>query len=425
MQLIALAWKSARARAGATLLTIIAIALSTGLILGVEKIRAGARSGFEQTVSGADLIVGARSGPINLLLYAVFRIGDPTTNVSWASYQAFASRPDVAWTIPLSLGDSHGGFRVLGTSDAYFDHYRYGAKRPLSFATGATFGGVYEAVLGAESARELGYKLGDEFAISHGVRSAAFAEHKDHLFKVVGILAATGTPVDKTIHIRLDGMDAVHEGWVDGAPPRRALGARSNAPAPSEPGAAVREPEAITAFLVGLKSKATVLRYQRDVNTYRREALTGVIPGVALSQLWRVLGPAEQALRGVSFLVVAAGLTGLLTTLLSTLNERRREIAVLRAVGAGQRDVFSLLVLESTLVAGLGALVGCLGLNFLLAVAGRRLEASIGAPLGPLGFSIYDVYIVAAIAVIGFVLGFVPGWIAYRRSLSDGLTVRL
>ncbi|MEO1015999.1 MAG: ABC transporter permease [Pseudomonadota bacterium] len=422
MALISLAWKSARARAGATILTLIAIALSTALVLAVEKVRAGARAGFEQTVSGADLLVGARSGSVNLLLYAVFRLGDPTANVSWETYQAFAQRRDVAWTIPLSLGDSHGGFRVLGTNTDYFELYRYGEKRPLAFAVGAPFDEVHDAVLGAQAARELGYGLGDEFAISHGVRSAAFAEHSDHPFRVAGVLDPTGTPVDRTIHISLEGMEAVHVGFAEGAP--RAIGRRPvGAPEPPQPEDLT--PDAITAFLVGLKSRAATLRYQRDVNTYRREALTGVIPGVALAQLWRVLGPAEQALRGVSFLVVAAGLTGLLTTLLSTLNERRREIAVLRAVGARQRDVFALLVLESTLVAGLGAVIGAAALNLLLAGFGGGLEASIGAPLGRLGLSVYDACVVAAVTGLGFLLGFVPGWIAYRRSLSDGLTVRV
>ena len=311
MSLFTLALKSARARLAATILTIFAIALSTALVLGVEKIRAGARSGFAQTVSGADMLVGARSGSINLLLYAVFRLGDPTANVSWQTYQAFSRRSDVAWTVPLSLGDSHGGFRVLGTTEAYFTHYRYGDKRQLSFQVGQTFKDVQDAVLGADAAQKLGYQLGEEFAISHGVRSAAFAEHGNHPFKVVGILAPTGTPIDRTIHISLGGMEAVHEGYTNGAP--KPIGRASSAPAST--GQKRDEPDAITAFIVGLKNKATVLRYQRAVNTYRGEALTGVIPGVALSQLWRVLGPAEQALRAVSLLVVAAGLTGLFTNL--------------------------------------------------------------------------------------------------------------
>ncbi len=421
MNLALLAWKSAKARAATTLLTVLSIAISTALLLGVEKIRDGARSSFEQTVSGTDLIVGARSGPINLLLYSVFRIGDPTANVSWRSYEAFAARPDVAWTVPLSLGDSHSGFRVLGTTTDYFDHYRYGEKRELSLAEGDAFSDVFDAVLGAEVARELGYELGAEFDISHGLKSAGFADHKDRPFKVVGILARTGTPVDRTIHVSLEGIEAVHIGWDNGAPPiGRAAQLAMNDLDKSE-----LQPESITAFLVGLKSKSAVLRYQRDVNTFRAEALSAVIPGVALSQLWRVVGAAEQALRGVAVFVIAAGLTGLLTTILTSLNERRREIAVLRSVGAKSRDVFFLLVCEATIVAAIGALLGAAAINLGLVLFSQQIETAAGFPLGGFGLSPYDLYIAIGVIFIGFVLGFLPGWLAYRRSLSDGLTVRI
>ncbi|MEO0696370.1 MAG: ABC transporter permease [Pseudomonadota bacterium] len=421
MNLISLAWKSAAARAATSILTILTIAISTALLLGVEKIRVGARSSFEQTVSGTDLIVGARSGSINLLLYSIFRIGDPIANVSWESYEAFAGRRDVAWTVPISLGDSHGGYRVLGTSTDYFDHYRYGSKTNLSLVEGVVFEEVFEAVLGAEVAQKLGYKLGDEFDISHGIQSAGFAEHKNRPFRVVGILEPTRTPVDRTVHVSLEGIEAVHVGWNNGMRPIG--GAAALDPSNLDPDQL--QPDAITAFLVGLKSKSAVLRYQRDVNTFRSEALSAVIPGVALSQLWRTVGAAEQALRGIAILVVAAGLTGLLTTILTSLNERRREIAILRSVGAKSRDVFFLLVLESTILAAIGALVGSIVVNVALSAFARPIETLAGFPLGRFEFSAYDFYIAGGVVLIGFLVGFLPGWLAYRQSLSDGLTVRI
>ncbi|MEL6369193.1 MAG: ABC transporter permease [Pseudomonadota bacterium] len=421
MNLISLAWKSAAARAATTILTILTIAISTALLLGVEKIRVGARSSFEQTVSGTDLIVGARSGSINLLLYSIFRIGDPTANVSWESYEAFAGRRDVAWTVPISLGDSHGGHRVLGTSTDYFDHYRYGSKTNLSLAEGVVFEEVFDAVLGAEVAQKLDYKLGDEFDISHGIQSAGFADHKNRPFRVVGILEPTRTPVDRTVHVSLEGIEAVHVGWNNGMRPIG--GAAALDPSNLDPDQL--QPDAITAFLVGLKSKSAVLRYQREVNTFRSEALSAVIPGVALSQLWRTVGAAEQALRGIAILVVAAGLTGLLTTILTSLNERRREIAILRSVGAKSRDVFFLLVLESTILAAIGALVGSIVVNVALSAFARPIETLAGFPLGRFEFSAYDFYIAGGVVLIGFLVGFLPGWLAYRQSLSDGLTVRI
>lgn len=421
MNLVLLAWKSARARAATTILTILSIAISTALLLGVEKIRAGARSSFEQTVSGTDLIVGARSGSINLLLYSVFRLGDPTANVSWQTYELFSTRPDVAWTVPISLGDSHNGFRVLGTNSAYFEYYQYGEKNDLAFVEGAPFSGVFDAVLGAEAARDLGYSLRAEFDISHGIQSAGFADHKNRPFKVVGILARTGTPVDRTIHVSLEGIEAVHLGWNNGAPPIR----RTAQQDVDELNIDELQPDSITAFFVGLKSKSAVLRFQRDANTFRGEALSAVIPGVALSQLWRVVGTAEQALRGVTLFVIVAGLTGLLTTILTSLNERRREIAVLRSVGAKSRDVFFLLVFEATIVAAIGAILGAILVNFGLALFSQEIESAAGFPLGGFGLTIFDFYIVSGVVFLGFVLGFLPGWLAYRRSLSDGLSVRI
>ena len=419
MNLFALAAKSAKARLVTTLLTVLSIAISTALLLGVEKIRAGAKTSFEQTVSGTDLIIGARSGPINLLLYSVFRLGDPTANLSWSSYERFTQRPDVAWSVPISLGDSHRGYRVMGTSTDYFSYYRYGAKQNLAFKTGVPFDDVYDAVLGAEVARTLKYKLGDEFVISHGLKSAGFAQHKDKPFIVVGILEPTGTPVDQTVHISLAGMEAVHIGWANGAPP---IGGARATPLPSPE---QLKPKAITAFMIGLKSKSAVLRYQRDVNTYRREALSAIIPGVALSQLWRVIGGVEQALRAIAFLVVAAGFTGLLTTILTSLNERRREIAVLRSVGASSRDVFFLLVTEASFLAALGAIIGFALVNVGFSLFAANIEAAAGLPLGGLGVSAYDFYVLGAIIGAGALLGLIPGWLAYKRALSDGLTVRI
>ncbi len=420
MSILSLAAKSLGSRRGSALLTLLSIALSTALLVGVEKIRHAARAGFEQTVSGADLIVGARSGSINLLLYSIFRLGDATANVSWSSYEAFSQRPDVAWTVPLSLGDSHAGYRVLGTDQSYFVHYRYGAGRPLVFAEGSEFKGVFDAVLGAEAAAKLGYTLGDEFDIAHGLRSTAFSEHKDRPFRVTGILRPTGTPVDRTVHISLEGIEAVHIGWETGGP-----SVRSQTLNADQIEIADLTPDAITAFLVGLKTKAAVLRYQRDVNTYPREALFAVIPGVALAQLWEVVGAAETALRAIAAFVVAAGLMGMMTAILSSLNERRREIAVLRAVGARARDVFALLSLEAGLLAGAGAVLGAVFINAVLNFGRPVIAARFNAPLGDISPSMHDLVIIIGVAAIGFVLGLIPGWRAYTNALADGLSVRI
>ena len=283
-----LAARSLWNRRGTALLTVIAIAVSVTLLLGVQKMRSAARDSFANTLSGTDLIVGARSGPVNLLLYSVFRIGDATANVSWPTYQRVARHRDVAWTIPLSLGDAHRGFRVLGTTRAYFEHYRYARTHTLEFAQGAAFAELHDAVLGAEVARTLEYRLGDALVIGHGLGEVSFSEHDDQPFRVAGILAPTGTPVDRTVHVTLDAMTEIHGGHA-------------------EDGHA-QPPAGITAFFVGMRERSALLTMQRALNEFRREPLLAIIPGVALKQLWDTIGVADRALLVVSGFVVLAGL---------------------------------------------------------------------------------------------------------------------
>jgi putative ABC transport system permease protein len=419
MRLLPLAARSLWNRRVAALLTVFTIAVSVTLLLGVQKLRTEARNSFASTISGTDLIVGARSGPVNLLLYSVFRVGDATANVSWQSYEMVARHPDVAWTIPISLGDSHRGFRVMGTSGAYFEHYRYGARRSFGFSAGGPFQDLHDAVIGAEVARALGYRLDDRITIAHGLGEVSFVEHDDHPFRIVGILERTGTPVDRTVHVSLEAITAIHEDWqgVQAAP---AIGAR-----PGEAAAPNLTPASITAFMVGLQSRAAVFQMQRALNDYRGEPLLAIMPGVALQQLWQLVGLADTALLLVAACVVLAGLLGMVTALLTSLNERRREMAILRAVGARPLHVFLLLEFESALLAAAGVLTGFVLTWTTLALAGPLLERQfglfmeVGAPTG------YDLAIAAAVVVAGVLAGLLPAWRAYRNSLADGLSIRL
>jgi len=417
--LLLLAVRSAWNRRFTLGLTMIAIALSVMLLIGVERIRQDAREAFDQSVSGTDLIVGARTSPVQLMLYAVFRMGEATNNIRWQSYLALAARPDVAWSIPLSLGDSHHGYPVLGTTAAYFDHFRYGTAQALEFAAGQRFAGVFDAVLGAEVARVLGYRVGDRIVLSHGLGEVDLAEHADKPFTVVGILQPTGTPVDRTVHISLEAMQAIHLDWQGGAP----------IPGMSIPAEYVRKfdltPKDITAALVGLKSRAAVFRMQRYVNEYPGEALVAVLPGVALDELWRIVGVAEKTLLAVSAMVIAVGLTGLVAVILAGLNERRRELAILRSLGARPADIFFLLSAEGFFVTLLGALCGVALLAALTVAAAPLAQARFGIVLQPRLLSSPELAWLALVVLVGALASVVPGYRAYRLSLADGLTPRL
>ena len=420
MALITLALRSLWNRRITAALTVAAIAISVTLLLSVENLRAAARDGFAKTLSGADLIVGARSGPINLLLYSVFRIGDATANVTWESYQKIAKHPDVDWSIPISLGDSHRGFRVMGTSLDYFAHYRFAGDQSLQFAQGGPWSDLYDAVLGADVADQLHYRVGDPIVLAHGVGSVSFAEHKDKPFKVAGILRRTGTPVDRTVHVSLQAITAIHLDWQSGM---QALpGARVSA---EEARHRDLTPDSITAFILGMKSKVMVFVMQRAINEYREEPLLAIIPGVALQQLWSLVGVADQALMLIAAFVVLAGLLGMLTAILTSLNERRREMAILRSVGAPPRDIFLLLVLEAGVLALLGVSFGTALAYLLLAISQPVLMDRFGIFVRISMLRSTDLIILGAIVVAALGIGAIPAWRAYRNSLADGLTIRV
>ncbi|EGR1119581.1 TPA: ABC transporter permease [Vibrio parahaemolyticus] len=415
---IKLAWKSLMNRKATAVLTIMTVAISVILLLGVERIRTQAKDSFANTISGTDLIVGGRSGQVNLLLYSVFRIGNATNNIDWKSYQEFSQHRAVDWAIPISLGDSHKGFRVMGTNHSYFEHYKYGSKQPLTFSKGKEFNGLFETVLGSDVAKQLGYQIGSEIIIAHGISDVGFSRHDKLPFKVVGILAPTGTPVDKTVHVSLEAIEAIHVGWENGA----RLGPTPDAKVLQERDF---QPKQITAMLVGLKSRIQTFALQRQINNYPKEPLSAIMPGVALHELWGMMSVAEQALMAVSGFVVIAGLLGMLSSLLTSLQERRREMAILRAMGARPRHVFSLLISEASLLTAAGIVTGVLGLYAILALLQPLIQQHYGINLTLSTLSAYEWMLLSFVQCAGIVIGFIPAFRAYRQSLSDGMTIRI
>ncbi len=458
MLVLDLALKSLRNRAFSTSLTVGSIALSFALLIGVENVRVGMRESFSNTISQTDLIVGTKGGTIQLLLYSVFGMGAPTENVSWEAYEQWAAHPAVEWTIPYSLGDSHRGFRVVGTNEDFYRHYRYRGGQEIALAEGRANTDLFDVTLGADVAAELNYSMGDEVSVTHGLGEIGFVNHDHMPFTVVGILAKTFTPVDRAIYVTLEGMEAIH--WEDGVPPAsddehlhddeaeaEAASADDGHAHDDEQEAAHDEAEAaaaddghaheedisiedvevtqVTSFFVGTTDRRDVLQLQRDINDFEDEPMMAVLPGVALNEMWQGLGYAETGLRLVAIFVVLVGLLGMLVSLYTSLNERRREMAILRAVGAGPNRIVALLVLESVCLAAAGALAGLAVVYALLSVGQSIIEAQAGLfiPIRPPG--VIELLLLAAVVTAGFLMGFVPAFKAYRTALHDGLAVRV
>lgn len=402
--LLSVAWQSLLSRKKTAFLTFMSLTISIIVLLSVEHIRLQAKESFNRTISGVDLLVGAPSGQLNLLLYTVFRMGNPTNNIKYDSFKILEENDLVDWAIPISLGDSHRGFRVMGTNEAYFQHYRYGNKQLLSFDTGEPFKGLFETVIGADVAKALGYKLNDKIVIAHGIGSTSFTNHDQAPFTVIGILAPTGTPVDKTVHIGLSALEAIHL-------PTSQLHTIIENPQTMQP-----RPKSITGVMLGLKSKFATFSVQRELNIYEDDRLMAVLPGVAMNELWSLLSTVENLLRAIAALVLISSLFGLSTMLLASMNERKNEIAVFRILGARPVTIMCLILLEAILLTLLSIITAMALLTLLLFTLEGWLAAEYGL------FLTYNIFSIEIFALIGLVListiivSFFPSIEAYKRA---------
>lgn len=424
MTLLRLALKSTFNRKGAVLLTLFAIAISVMVLLTIERVRIEAKTSFSNTLSGTDLIVGAKTGDIQLLLASVFRIGYTTTGVSWQSYQDIKSKKGVAWTIPLSLGDSHKGFAVLGTDRNYFAHFRYGNKQALSFAKGAEFSQPNEVVLGADVAKTLGYQLGTQIVLAHGLGKTSFHHHDDHPLTVVGILSPTGTPVDKTVHVPLAAIDTMH-GTTKKSQTTSNHEHQHDKEHPHTYNDLVGHPSQISAFLMGFDSPLYTLQIRRNINLYKAEPLLAIMPTVTLRELWEMLGMVEKLLLLFSIALVVVSLLGMLTSMLATLQQRRRELAILRSVGARPHHIISLLMGEAAIITSLGVTLGTALFYLALSFSSELLQAKFGLSLTLTWLSRYELLLLGAIIAAGSIIGLIPALRAYFYSLADGMSIKV
>lgn len=403
-------------RRGVLGLVTLTLTLSVTLLLGVQYLRTEIRQSFSNTISGTDLIVGARSGQLNLLLYTVFHLGDATNNIRWSTYQSLKQDDRIDWLVPLSLGDSFRGYRVVGTDAGFLRHFRHGNAQALKLESGGWFDDVFDVVLGAEVARVLSHEVGDDIVLSHGTGSVSFMNHKDTPFQVAGILSPTGTPVDRAVYVSLEGLEAIHIGWESGVamPGRTAT--------PEQARSRDLTPGNITAALVGIERKVLTFQIQRQINESQTEPLSAILPGVALSELWRVLGQFEKALLGITGFVVITSLIGLTAVLLTLQAQRRQEIAILRATGASPGLIASLYLLECVMLA-IVACVIAIGLGAAaIALAGPWLLAQQGIQIGLRGLNSSEWMILACVPVAGLLVALIPAWRAWRGSHHQGLS---
>ena len=415
--LLKLTFNSLYARLLTVGMTVFAISLSLMLYMSVEKLRTSAYTSFTDTISQTDLIVGARTSSVQLLLYSVFRIGNATNNITWESYEDVIDRKEVAWSVPISLGDSHKGFRVMGTNSEFFKRYKFRGGQSIELEQGNNLDDLYDVIIGAGVAEKLNYSVGTPLIVSHGLQS--FSDHDDQPFKVSGILAKTGTPVDNTVIVSLEAIEAIHVDWSTGA----------KIPGQITPVEEIRQmdlsPKNITAALIGVNSKLQIFQLQRWINEYPEESLSSILPGVALQELWRIVGVVENLLLGISVTVIFTTLIGMTAIIFSSLNERRREMAIWRAMGASPKVVIGLLMLEAFIISVMSIIVSTVMLFLTLYVLQPWIDNTYGILVNIETLAVKDIYIFMLFILSASLVSLIPAIRAYWFSINDGMTIKI
>jgi putative ABC transport system permease protein len=339
----------------------------------------------------------------------VFKIGNPSNNMQWKSYQDIVNKNQVAWAVPLSMGDSHQGFSVIGTTADYFEYFKYGDKQKITFVQGESFKRLYEVVLGSDVAQSLGYGINQSLVMSHGTGKVSFTHHDDHPFKVVGILKPTGTPADQSLYIPLQIISILHQTQHIHDELLSAV-----------PLGTTYQPQ-LSAFLLGSKCKIGVLQLQRDINQFKQELLSAILPALALRELWKIVGAVEISLRVISWLILATALICMTTMLLASMKERERELGVLRALGAKAHIIILLIDAEALMLTLLGSLAGYLLVTLGLLFGQSLLEQHFALYISPYVnlVTVGRFFLIAVGAAV--ILSLIPAVLAYKKSLLRGL----
>jgi putative ABC transport system permease protein len=400
MIILLLVYKSLRHHLVSTLVSAIAIALAGGLLMAVWVMKDEANRTFTGVTGGFDAVLGARSSKLQLVLNAIFHLEDSPGNISAADVEAIQKNPSVEVALPIAVGDNYQGYRLVGTTPDVFTRVEYApGKRYEILAPGRAFAdGQFEAVVGSFAAEKLGLKPGDTFHPFHGL---IFDETKQHseTYVVTGVLAPTSTPTDRVIWIPISGVQR-----MSGHDPKTATDS--------------------SAVLVKLKASSPMSGFQLDMLYNKRgNRLTFAWPiGSILGKLFDKIAWFDRILAFISYLVVVVATASILASIYNSMNERRREIAILRALGAQRVTVFSAIVVESAAIAALGMVFAFFIYGAVVVVASEIIRTQTGVVIDPLKFHL--VMLVAPAGIIGLsaLLGIFPAFKAYRTDVASGLS---
>jgi len=446
---IFLAFQSLLNRWFSCLLIILTLSASISLFFTVTRIQESVKNGFQNTVSGVDSIVAARGGNLQILLNSVFLIGEPPNKIKWKTFKDIEKMEGINYLVPISLGDSHKGYRVIGTTNDYFKNIKFGNKKDIEFSAninnGLAFSDVFDVVIGSTIAKKLQYSIGSEIEVTHGFGESGVAHsfdslneghddhegHKDHAehhddhaehhdhgnvgFKVTGILKPTGTPIDSGVYISVLAYEAIHKGWI---------GNQKVMDITEEHITKELEPKTISAIFLSLNNRTRIFQFQRDILNYKEEALSSVMPGLTLSRLWSLTSNVDMAFKIITGFIIFIALLGMIAMTIAGLSSRRREMAILRSVGASPRTIVSLMLIESLIISIISIFIGYLLMVLIFYYGQGYVENNYGIYIEGFSLKDYDVKIIIAIVLSSLLATIIPAVRVYRNTLRDGLSVK-
>ncbi|MFA6195563.1 MAG: FtsX-like permease family protein [Sulfurimonas sp.] len=403
-----LTYKSILNRKTAFFLSVFSIAISVVLLLGIQRVAKSSEEHFLNTLNQTDMIVGATDGSIDILLNLIFHIGDGLKEIDFSTFEEIAKMDEVAWVVPLSLGDSFRSFEVMATNEDFFGHYKYASGKLLEFQEGGNFSGFYDVIVGWNVAKKLGLKLSDKIHLSH---ADEHHEHTNREFIVSGVLKQSKTPNDDLVFIQLKTDEAIHLEWQSGHFVDMHIESEKLSQMDIKP-------KHLSGMLLGVRNPLQILELENRINHYKGENLKAVLPAKALSKLFKLMQNFQDVLFFISVAVFIVALFTMLSSMYATLSERRREIAILRSLGASVKVIFALFAIESSLIVACGIVFGYLILTLLIALIPSTISISHMPDL-------YEIVMLLVMVVISLFASLLPALSSYKQSLQDGLIVKI
>jgi putative ABC transport system permease protein len=402
MNLFKLSWANLVAKPLSTFLSLLLLTMGVGIISLLLLLNTQLDEQFKRNIEGIDMVVGAKGSPLQLILSAVYHIDNPTGNISKAEADRLAKHPLIKKSIPMAYGDNYRGYRVLGTDTSYVGHYEG------ELAEGRLWEKDMEVTAGALAAKRLGLKIGDNFYSTHGLDESSDDVHKAHGFTVVGILQPSGTVLDQLLLTEVGSLWKVHEKPKEEGAEAAASEETSDAPE-----------EEITAMLVKFRSPMGMIMMPRYVN--EQTSMQAGMPAFEINRLNEQMGVGITLLQGIAILIIIISGISVFVSLYNSLKDRKYELAIMRSLGASQSSLFSMIILEGLILAGLGFVLGLLLSRGAMAALASLMADSYRYQFSATRFLPEEAWLLLGTLLIGFIAAVVPGIHAFRTDIHNTL----